>query len=93
MKVYTYKTIRGLKQALEALPEAKLTYTQNYHILANKGDYLRFIRFFNIRLASEHKEFKHSCGYVNPIGVRVSLAVWDLLKANSKMIEDIAKYI
>lgn len=93
MKAYTYKTIRGLKQALEACPAVKLTYTDDYHILYNQSAELKFIRFFSVRLACEHKQFKYSCGYTSPIGIRVSLAVWELLKTNSKLIQDIAQYI
>lgn len=94
MKVRKYKTIDGLKNALEKLPEAKLTYTRSYYILYNKSDNLKFIRYFCVRLASEHPEYKYrQKGYCSPIGIRVSPDVYNLLNANQKLISDIAQYI
>lgn len=92
MKNYQYKTINGLKRALENAPGMELTYTKNYTLISK--DVKKFLDFFNINLKSIHPHFyRRLKGYFGVSEYRVTPEVGAILENNKQMIDDIVKYI
>ena len=95
-KATVYKKMFHLKKAIEKCPVVKLTYVKYSEYALLSLDHYKVFQQFNIKPAAIHPEYtngRFGWKYSKISGYRISLEVANIIKANEKMLDDIAQYL